>query len=1040
MLVPLPKLRVDLLGKLRLSAGTRATTHFETRRTALLLARLALPPLRDWPREELIELLWPDEDPSVTRTRFRQTLASLQRALEETGTQEEEVLRSSRASVGFAIEQVSSDVVELESCLRRANLNPELRREALDKALELYEHHLLPGFYETWVLSERERLEDGLRMALIQLSQSLGEIEPEAAIVYARGAVALNPLSEVAQEQLIRLLVQAGRPADAARHEKEVERLFWKELRTSSPDSLKVALRPTPARTPSADPVPPATPEAPPAALAPLLRTLPHPLDTFVGRAREQAHLWNLLVEEGSVRLVTLTGPPGVGKTRLALELGQRFERERVACSVVFVALEQITTGDEALAAIHEAAGGQREKGALLPALTQLLRMHRQPLLVLDNAEGVVGLGESLQSLLQGVPELRGLVTSQRPLQISGEQELVLEPLELGVEDAALALLLDRARRARPDLVLTPQNQSELLELCRELDGLPLALELAAAWLGMLSPEQVRSRLKRDQGLLARRTLEAGARHSSLHTALGESLARLTPDQQAILMRLAVFRSGWTLEAAEHVCEDLSPLVLLDLEALRMASLISAFTQPDGERRFKMLETVRHYAQQRQPSEGLQAAQKSHLSYFCTYAEQLATLFESPEQYRYFEGVAQEQENLLTALEYARQSEPILGARLGVACWRYWDRRGQHDMGITLMERFLAALPSQEILLKARASEVLGKMLTVRFRFNDALNYHRQSQEYYKQVGELASAALAQCQAAAVARHSITNININAVMQECLEGYAFLETQGSLPQKAASAIHCGALYTTLGDLPKARGYLERSLALNRIIGNQRNIGSALFILGHAERNCGNLRGSVPLEEEALGLARRIGDDFFGVVILWNLYEILLELEDYPAAERYIQEGLQTTQQFGMGASQTLFQMGQGRLHFLRGELAQGRHWFRQGLKQAEAMGATIQLLHSALWLVRLALREASKTPTLLRQREAAHLYGVFLRLEELLQPQQRYDYEEPLDDSLRQLEEALGTEIFQAERDRALKYELAEAVLIPQLYPEETQQ
>jgi DNA-binding SARP family transcriptional activator len=198
MLVSPSKLRVDLLGKLRLSAGSRATTHFETRRTALLLARLALPPLRDWPREELIELLWPEEDPGVTRTRFRQTLASLRRALEETGTQEEDVLRASRASVGLAIEQVSSDVVELESCLRRANLNPEQRREALDKALELYEHHLLPGFYEAWVLSERERLEDGLRMALIQLAQSLAETEPEAAIVYARGAVALNPLSEVA--------------------------------------------------------------------------------------------------------------------------------------------------------------------------------------------------------------------------------------------------------------------------------------------------------------------------------------------------------------------------------------------------------------------------------------------------------------------------------------------------------------------------------------------------------------------------------------------------------------------------------------------------------------------------------------------------------------------------------------------------------------------------------------------------------------------------------------------------------------------------
>ena len=1038
MSATLPKLRVDLLGKLRLSVGTLATTRFETRRTALLLARLALPPLREWPREELIELLWPDEDPGVTRTRFRQTLASLRRALLEVGTAEEAVLRSSRSSVGLEVEQVVCDVIELESCLKRASVNPELRREALDRALELYEHHLLPGFYETWVLSERDRLENGLRSALIQLSQSLTETDSEAAITYARGAVALDPLSETAQEQLLKLLVQLGRPADAARHWKELERLFWKELRTQPPDSLQAALHVTPARsTPSSS-----SSSAEPVIVAPLLgvvplpRTLPNSLDSFVGRVAEQERLWTLLAEGGTSRLVTLTGPPGVGKTRLALEVGHRLESESGEGNVIFVALEQITTGELALAAIHEAAGGQREKGALLPALTQLLRVHRQPLLVLDNAEGVGGLGEPLQSLLQGVPELRCLVTSQRPLQISGEHELVLEPLELGSEDAALALLLDRARQVRPDLALTPQNQTELLQLCRELDGLPLALELAAAWLGMLSPEQIRSRLKRDQRLLARRATEAGVRHSSLYVALEESLARLTPNQREILMRLAVFRGGWTLEAAEHVCEDLSPLVLLDLEALRMASLISAFTQPDGEHRFKMLETVRHYAQQCQTPEGFQAAQKSHLGYFCTYAEQLANLFESPEQHRYFEGVTQEQENLQAAFEYAHKSDSTLGARLGVAFSRYWDRRGQHDAGIALMESFVGTLPPQEILLKARANEVLGRMLTVRFRHYDALNYYRQSQQCYQQAGEFASAALAQCHAAAAQRNINPHTDISATMKECLEGYAFLESQGSLPQKAAAAIHCGVFYTTQRNLPKAREVLERSLALNRIIGNQRNIGSSLFILGHAERNCGNLRGSVPLEEEALSLARRIGDDFFGVVILWNLYEILLELEDYPAAEQYIQEGLLTTQQLGMGASQTLFLMGQGRLHFLRNEPAQGRHWFRQGLKQADAMGAPIQLLHSALWLVRLALQEAQKTLTLLRQREAAHLYGVYLRLEELLQPQQRYDYEEPLDESLKQLEEALGTELFQAERDRALKYELAEAVLIPQLYPE----
>ncbi|WP_395140230.1 ATP-binding protein, partial [Armatimonas sp.] len=635
MLVPLPKLRVDLLGKLRLSLGTRVTTRFETRRTALLLARLALPPLREWPREELMELLWPNEDPGVTRTRFRQTLASLRRALMEVGTPEESVLRSSRTSVSLEVEQVICDVVELESCLRRASVNPELRRDALDRALELYEHHLLPGFYETWVLSERDRLENRLRSGLIQLAQSLMETEPESAIAYARGAVALDPLSEEAQEQLLKLLVQAGRPADAARHWQDVERLFWKELRTQPPDSLKAALSATPARsTPSSYSGP--TPEAPPLRALLLPHTLPTPLDSFVGRTAEQEWILTLLAEGGASRLVTLTGPPGVGKTRLALEVGHRLEAESGESNVIYVPLERVTTVEEALAAIYEAVGGQREQGALLPSLAQRLLTQPKPILLLDNAEGVVGLAEQLHRLLQGVPTLRCLVTSQRTLQVAGEQEVVLEPLALGPDDAALTLLMDRARQIRPDLMLTPQNQTDLLALCHDLDGLPLALELAAAWLGMLSPEQVRSRLKRDQRLLTRRTSEAGTRHSSLHAALEESIERLTDTQQAILMRLAVFRGGWSLEAAELVCEELSLVALLDLEVLRTASLINAYTQPDGELRFKMLETIRIYTQHRQTPTGRQKAQESHLSYFCHYAEEHHALFESPEQYRYF--------------------------------------------------------------------------------------------------------------------------------------------------------------------------------------------------------------------------------------------------------------------------------------------------------------------------------------------------------------------------------------------------------------------
>lgn len=1039
MSASLPKLRVDLLGKLRLSAGPRATTRFETRRTALLLARLALPPLREWPREELIELLWPDEDPGVTRTRFRQTLASLRRALDEVGTSEEEVLRASRASVGLEVEQVVCDVIELESCLRRASANPEQRREALDRALELYEHHLLPGFYETWVLSERNRLEDRLRASLLALAMALAPNDPEAAVAYAQAAVALNPLSEVAQEQLLRLLVQIGRPADAARHWKEVERLFWKELRTQPPDSLKAALSQKAPLPPAAPPAPREdTPEALSPHLAHLPRTLPTPLDRFVGRTVEQERLLTLLAPESASRLVTLTGPPGVGKTRLALEVGRRLEETGESTRVIFVPLEQVTTGEEVLTLIHEAAGGQSEKGNLLLAVIALLKAQPQSTLILDNAEGVTALAEPLQRLLQGVPTLRCLVTSQRPLKISGELELVLPPLLQDRDDAALTLLIDRAQQVRPDLALTPQNQAELQALCQDLDGLPLALELAAAWLGMLSAEQVRSRLKRDQSLLIRRTGELGARHTSLHSALEESIERLTPDQQSILMRLAIFRGGWTLEAAEAVCEALSPVVLLDLEALRTASLISAYTQPSGELRFKMLETIRLYAQKRQTPEGLYQAQQSHLGYFCRYAQKRHALYESPEQYRYFEGIAQESDNLLAALEYARRSEPLQGARLATVFWRYWDRRGQHETGTAVLESLLAALPPQEALLRARVQESLGRLLYSQMHYVSSLSYHSQSQQSYQEAGELACAALAQCLAAGAQREVDTGAGegLSALLAQCLEGHTYLESHGTLPQRATAGIQCGAFYSRLGDLEKARSYLEHSLALNRIVGNQRNAFLGLFLLGDAERCCGDMRVAVTLELEAVKIAQQIGDDFAVATVLWNVYEIYLQLGELDKAEACIQEGLTLTRQLGMRIRQASFLTGMGRVHAGRGETQQAREWFRQGLQQADAIGDVSQLLYTASQMVHLALKEAQEDPRPPRPQLAAQLWGSLRRLEQLLEPQGPYELDEPLERALEPVESALGALEFARERDRVAHYDQSAALQMFLLYPE----
>lgn len=1021
-----PRLRVDLLGTPRLSAGERVTTRFETRRTALLLARLALPPLREWSRDELIELLWPDEDPVLTRTRLRQTLASLRRALEEVGTADEEVvLRASRASVALDVEQVASDVVELEACLRQASATPEQRREALDRALKLYENHLMPGFYETWVLSERERIEGRMRTALLQLTQSLHESEPDAAITYARTAVNLDPLDETAQENLLKLLIQTGRNTEALRHWKDVERLFWKELRTTPPPTLKAALESVGAALPTPETV--VVYSAAPERLLP--RTLPAPLDAFFGRERERAQLADLLAETSVTRLVTLTGPPGVGKTRLALEVAHQLSHR----NIVFVALESFPNGAAALEAIYDAAGGRHERGPLLPALTRLLDAYDTPLLVLDNAEGVQGIAEALQQLLQSVPELRCLVTSRQALRLQGEREMILEPL---LNDTALQLLLDRARQARPDLSLTPQNEADFQGLCQDLDGLPLALELAAVWLRVLSPEQVRERLQKDLRLLARRGGESG-RHDSLYAALEESVQRLSETQQAILFRLAVFRKGWSLEAAERICEDLSPLALLDLEALRDASLIGVRSLPDGTQRFYLLETVRSYVEQHQSTEGHELARRSHLRYFCEYIEALAPLFESPRQQEYVEGVAQEIENIMAALEYGMLTEPTLGARIAVALWRHWERAGRHYQGTEIGERLLQNVPADDISLHARLQQLLGRLLQVQFQYARAIPHFQRSQELFQQAGDTLSAAMQQISIAAARRDALPNTDISGIFAQFCEAHAIIEAQGNLPQRANAALQCGFFHVMRREDDLAREFLERGITLHRIAGFQRGMFLGLHWLAYAARMREDWGTFVALEKDALALAHSMKDAFGQAVVLWNITGGYYLQKDYEAAERGIAEGLALSRQHGMVVTEAYFLTEQGRVYAAQNRYEEARPWFRGGLKQAETTGSIPQMMLCACWLTRLVLQEAVADPTREKLLTAAHLWGVFLRLEELVKLEQEYDFDGPMDELVHAVVSIMGEEAFAQERDRALRYEREEALLIFQLYPAE---
>ncbi|MGC4047692.1 MAG: winged helix-turn-helix domain-containing protein [Armatimonas sp.] len=459
-------------------SGELEVRRFRSQRAAALLAYLALRLGRDVPREELAEALWPEEDPKVTANRLRVTLTSLRHQIELPGMVPGSVLDASRGGyLRLRSETVWCDVTALDSALRRGD-----RVEAA----RLAQGTLLPGFWDEWILNERERFE---------------------------------------------------------------------ALKEELPQTTGVASTPKPNQTAN---------EATAELSAMPLRRLPLYLTSFVGREQELDTVLTRLTSDG-VRLVTLTGLGGNGKTRLSVEVARRLPE---SWAVWFVPLSDLWQGERLADALRTSLGLTAGNDEPLEQLVGFLNQQKQPVLVLDNLEQIVlRAAPLLRELLTRVSTLRLVVTSRRRLEIAGETEVVLTPLEppssevlapeLLLRNPALRLFLDRTREVRPDFTLTSGNTEPICALCRLLEGIPLGLELAAARMASLAPAQLHERLKQHWD-----ALEAGEgrarkedRHRSLRAVVEWSVALLPADARRLFVRLAHFAGGATLEAIEEVCE-----------------------------------------------------------------------------------------------------------------------------------------------------------------------------------------------------------------------------------------------------------------------------------------------------------------------------------------------------------------------------------------------------------------------------------------------------------------------------------------------------
>jgi len=786
-----------MLGQLRACHTARTINRFSTQKTGLLLAYLAYYRKRVHPREELAELFWPDSDVEACRTNLRVALLSLHRQLEPPGTPAGSVLMCQRTCVQLNPQVITTDVADFEAALQAAWLEDDPIQQAhyLSEALNLYRGVLLPGFYEEWVLTERDRLADahvGALKQLIAILEKAGDLN--RAVEYAHQAVVADPLREEIHLDLMRLYAATGRPAAALRQYQELERLLREELKEEPSEEARVfverlqkrryvaamhrrrtiqsqsdsrnrgdsvalpwpqpqRLRESP-RPPVAAPPPqdngsrnpslagkkavgrqhgtqdnglPNT-SSPRSAEAPSLR-LPMQFTRFFGREEEIARLQELVNGERAddhSRLITLTGPGGSGKTRLAIECVRQAASVR-AGAVWFVPLADLIDARLIPAAIL---------GTLCPntstrseALEEVVAAlaNRPTLLILDNFEHLVESGAALvKTLLECVPTLTCLVTSRQRLGLEGEQEFPVAPLptpsapgtpERLLEFASVQLFVDRAQLTRPDFQVTARNAADVAALCDRLEGIPLAIELAAPWIQSLTPAQILSRIERRFDLLVSRRRDIGPRHVTLRAALEWSYRLLSPELQRFFARLSVFRGGWTLETAEAVCGNAevweygsqaptqppshtsTPHLLARLQA---HSLVVA-EEAEGGMRYRLLETLREYANEQLSAAERERLARRHAAYYLELAENTKAKGAGAEQAEGLARLEEEHDNFRAALEWALASEPEIALRLTVALWRFWYVRGYLNEGRRWLEEALSRSEDGPESIRARS-------------------------------------------------------------------------------------------------------------------------------------------------------------------------------------------------------------------------------------------------------------------------------------------------------------------------------------------------
>ena len=874
--------RIGLLGGFSVTVGERKVDEsaWRLRKAASLMKLLALAPNHRLHRERAMDLLWPELGLRAASNNLRQTLHVARKSLHPDPEINSRYLTLSGEQLLMCPHGqlwVDLDAFEEAADSARRSKDPAAYRAAI----ELYSGELLPeDRYEEWAESRRQELRRTFLALLVELArlyEERGEEELEPAVRAFQMVLGEEPTNEEAHLGLMRLYALSGRSGEA----------LWQYGRLTEALSNGLGVEPSASARALREEIAAGRFQAgaTQAAGHPTEQTaetgvgthnLPAQRTGFVGRVREMLEVKRALA---MTHLLTLTGTGGLGKTRLALEVA----RDLVGAypdGVWLVELAPLSEGKLLPQAVADALSVEELPGrSLADALVDALRK-KQLLVVLDNCEHLIGAAARLADvLLSSCPHLRIVATSREALGVEGEFVWRVEPLSVpdaprdGDRDAhrapaagelerydAVRLFVERARRYAPQLELGSENAGAVAQICRGLEGMPLAIELVAARMDVLAEEQIAERLDRALGMLTSGIRTANPRHQTLRATLSWSIEFLGGPEQRLFGRLSVFAGDFSLEAAEAVGEGEGlgrSDVLESLLMLMDKSLAVAGPTGDGGARYRLLEPVRQYASERLEESGeADAFRGRHAEFFLTLAEEAEQGLWESEQGGWLDRLEAEHDNMRAALSWSLESEPETALRLAGALARFWEIRSHHLEGSRWIEAALRKSDHADESTRAKALSEAGTFAWHRGDYEQATVFHGEALALYRELGDESNAAFALL---------------------CL----------------------GAQDSEKGELDRAKTFYEEALVLSRELGDKRNIGYALHNLADVARNTGHYEQARALGMEAVSVSQEMDDRWSEARnLVWLGLVTAYMSDDYEEAAGFLEKGLALIREVG----------------------------------------------------------------------------------------------------------------------------------------------